>query len=232
MRSFNLNILIFIFSILFSKSNFIEYVYDVEIKGLSLITGNVGKCNFKIYDISDEKQEMKIITKTTNLANFLYPYKDEIKLIVDSKFSLLSINQKISNSKKRLNIFVDKIDKKIFRNDKQLNFYSDTLFSPYSLIHYLKQKSIKINEEYNYNIFDNRKIENINLKVTKTEDIKVPYGKYNCFHIQPFHKKNLIKNDGKIELWFTNDEEQIPLKIILETKIGTFILKLKEVKSK
>ncbi len=232
MKLFKSNTLLFIFSIIFSNGNFIEYVYDVEIKGLSIIAGNVGKCNFKIYNISDNKQEMKIITKTTNLAKFLYPYKDEIKLVVDNKFSLLSINQKISNTNKQLNIFVDKIDKKIFRNNKLLNFYSDTLFSPYSLVHYLKQKTIKINEEYNYNIFDNRKIENINFKVTKTEDIKVPYGIYNCFHIQPFHNKNLIKNDGKIELWFTNDKNQIPLKIILETKIGTFILKLNKIQSK
>jgi len=40
-------LLIFITS-LFSKSEIEEYIYDVEIKGISIIAGNVGKCSLKI----------------------------------------------------------------------------------------------------------------------------------------------------------------------------------------
>lgn len=227
MKFYNNIFLILIFCS-FSISENIEYIYDVEIKGVSIIAGTVGKCNFKIKNNSDNF-EMSIITQTTKLANLIYPYKDKIKMKIDSNYSLLLIEQNISNINKKLKIVVDKINRKILRNDQELNFYSDTLFSPYSFIHYLKEKKIELNQIHTYNIFDNRKIQKINFEVNKIEKIKVPYGTYECLYVKPNHDKNLIKNNGSIELWYTNDSEKIPLKINLETKIGTFILKLNKI---
>jgi len=225
-------ILLIFIATLFSKSEIEEYIYDVEIKGISIIAGNVGKCSLKIEKKENNQYNMDIVTKTTNLAKILYPYVDEIKLQIDNYFSLLSIEQKISNRDKKLNIKVDKKNKNIIRNGKELNFYSDTLFSPYSLIHFLRKEKIEINNQYNYKIFDGRKIKNILLKVSKIEKVKVPYGTFQCLNIKPITEKNMIKNNGFLELWYTDDNEKIPVKIKLETNIGTFIMKLKKINKK
>lgn len=224
-------ILIFI-ATLFSKSEIEEYIYDVEIKGISIIAGNVGKCSLKIEKKENNQYNMEIVTKTTNLAKILYPYVDEIKLKINDYFSLLSIEQKISNRDKKLNIKVDKENKNIIRNGKKLNFYSDTLFSPYSLIHFLRKEKIEINNQYAYKIFDGRKIKNILFKVSKIEKVKVPYGTFQCLNIKPITEENVIKNNGFLELWYTNNNEKIPVKIKLETNIGTFIMKLKKINKK
>ena len=224
-------VLIFI-AALFSKSEIEEYIYDVEIKGISIIAGNVGKCSLKIEKKENNQYNMEIVTKTTNLAKILYPYVDEIKLKINDYFSLLSIEQKISNRDKKLNIKVDKENKNIIRNGKKLNFYSDTLFSPYSLIHFLRKEKIEINNQYTYKIFDGRKIKNILFKVAKIEKVKVPYGTFQCLNIKPITEENVIKNNGFLELWYTNNNEKIPVKIKLETNIGTFIMKLKKINKK
>ena len=217
-------------SFLFPNFNLEEYIYDVEIKGISIIAGNVGKCNLKIEKNEHNEYDMEIITQTTNLAKILYPYVDNIKLKIDNYFSLLSIEQETSNKDKKLKIDVDKKNKFIIRNDKILNFYSDTLFSPYSLIHFLRKQKIEINNEYKYKIFDGRKIKDILLQVSKIENIKVPYGNFECLNVRPITEKNIIKNNGALEIWYTNNEEKIPVKIKLETKIGTFIMKLNSIK--
>ena len=67
------------------------------------------------------------------------------------------------------------------------------------------------------------------LQVSKIENIKVPYGTFECLNIKPITEKNAIKNNGILELWYTNNNEKIPVKIKLETKIGTFIMKLKKI---
>ena len=224
-------VLIFI-AALFSKSEIEEYIYDVEIKGISIIAGNVGKCSLKIEKKENNQYNMDIVTKTTNLAKMLYPYVDEIKLKINDYFSLLSIEQKISNRDKKLDIKVDKKNKNIIRNGKKLNFYSDTLFSPYSLIHFLRKEKIELNNQYAYKIFDGRKIKDILLKVSKIERVKVPYGTFECFNIKPINEENIIKNNGFLELWYTNNNEKIPVKIKLETNIGTFIMKLKKINKK
>ena len=224
-------VLIFI-AALFSKSEIEEYIYDVEIKGISIIAGNVGKCSLKIEKKENNQYNMEIVTKTTNLAKILYPYVDEIKLKINDYFSLLSIEQRISNRDKKLKIEVDKENKNIIRNGKKLNFYSDTLFSPYSLIHFLRKEKIEINNQYAYKIFDGRKIKNILFKVSKIEKVKVPYGTFQCLNIKPITEENIIKNNGFLELWYTNNNEKIPVKIKLETNIGTFIMKLKKINKK
>ena len=221
-------ILLIFINILFSKSETEEYIYDVEIKGISMIAGNVGNCSFKIKKNNNE-YDMEIITKTTNFAKILYPYIDKIQLKINNYFSLLSIEQKISNRDKKLEINVDKEKKIIIRNGKKLDFYADTLFSPYSLIHFLRKQKIELNNQYVYKIFDGKKIKDIILQVSKIENIKVPYGTFECLNIKPITEKNTIKNNGVLELWYTNNNEKIPVKIKLETKIGTFIMKLKKI---
>ena len=59
--------IIFLFCFLQSK----EYVYDVEIQGISIIAGNVGRCNLKIEKNEHNEYDMTIVTKTTNLALLL-----------------------------------------------------------------------------------------------------------------------------------------------------------------
>ena len=225
-----ITLLIFI-TFLFSNSQIEEYIYDVEIKGISIIAGKVGKCSLKIEKNENNEYNMSIVTKTTNLAKILYPYVDEIKLKIDNYFSLLSIDQKISNRDKKLKINVDQKNKTITRNGKILNFVEipDTLFSPYSLIHFLRKQKIEINNQYAYKIFDGRKITDILLQVSKIEKIKVPYGNFECLNVKPITEENTIKNNGVLELWYTNNDEKIPIKIKLETKIGTFIMKLKKI---
>ena len=214
---------------IFANSQIEEYIYDVEIKGISMIAGNVGKCNLKIEKNKNNEYEMDIVTKTTRFAKILYPYVDEIKLKINNYFSLLSIEQNTSNRKQKLKINVDKNNKTITRNGQILNFYADTLFSPYSLIHFLRKKELIINDKHNYKIFDGKKIKNVLLEVSKVDKIKVPYGNFECLHIKPTIKNGAMKNNGIIELWYTNNEEKIPIKIKLDTKIGTFIMKLKKI---
>ena len=41
-------ILLIFITTLFPKSETEEYIYDIEIKGISIIEGNIGKCSLKI----------------------------------------------------------------------------------------------------------------------------------------------------------------------------------------
>ena len=207
-----------------------ELIYDVEIEGLSIFTGTVGECKLKFDKINNNKYQMNIITKTTNFAKILFPYFDSIKLLLDKNLSVLELNHLTqSNKRKVLTSKINKINKTIISNGKKLEFYNDTLFSPYSLIYFLRKKEMKLNDNYDYKIFDGKKLKDVVLKVSKIEKIKVPYGTFECFNMSPENDKNLIKNNGALEIWYTNDQNKIPIKIKLNSKIGTFIMKLKKI---
>ena len=228
MNIFKKLILIIFIIFLFPNFNNEELVYDVQIEGISIIAGDIGQCNLKFNKINDEEYQMDIITRTTNLAKILYPYFDYIRLLVDKNLSVLEINHSTSENK-QINSKINKLNKTITSNGKQLNFYSDTLFSPYSLIYFMRTKNIKLYDNYNYKVFDGKKLKEVLLKVSKIENIKVPYGTFECLNIAPIDSDKLIKNKGLLEIWYTNDEEKIPIQIKLDAKIGTFTMKLNRI---
>ena len=222
---------LFIFNLSFSNLNETKFIYDVEIKGISVIAGNVGKCLLIFREDSLKTFNMNIKIQTTNLAKLLYPYTDEILIKTDSTFSLLSFNQTIKPSKKNVKVEVDTINKKITRNNKIQNFYSDSLYSPFSIIHLLRKQNLNINDEFRFNILSSKKIKKLILKVFQSEMISVPYGKFDSIRLRPISKDYKMKNNGQIEVWYSNDNKKLPLKIKLNSNIGTFIMKLKQVKN-
>ena len=99
-----------------------ELVYSVEIEGLSIITGSIGKCNLKFNKINENEYQMNIITKTTKLAKIIYPYFDSIKLSLDNNLSLLKLNHLTKSNKKReISSEINKIDKTIISNGEKLD---------------------------------------------------------------------------------------------------------------
>ena len=217
------------FNLILSSSNGIQFVYNVEIKGISIVTGNVGKCTLNIDKDEDNTFSINIVTKTTNLAKLLYPYIDEINIKTDSLYSLLFFSQKLKPSNKTINVQVDTVNKEIIRNNKIQGFYSDSLYSPFSIIPLLRNQNLNINDQFSFDLLSSKRIKKIILNVFESKPISVPYGKFQCVSLKPISSDFKIKNNGEIEIWYSNDQEKLPLKIKLNSNIGTFIMKLTKV---
>ena len=67
--------------------------------------------------------------------------------------------------------------------------------------------------------------------VTGKETIKVPAGTFNCFKIEPVSGdgKPLLKNNGVMRVWLSDDSLHLPIKIEQNTNIGTMVMKLKNI---
>ena len=71
----------------------------------------------------------------------------------------------ISKNKKESFSKVDKAQKSILFNNQVLDFYKDTLFTPYSLIYYLRNNDMNENNEFEYQIYDSGKLKDVKLKI-------------------------------------------------------------------
>ena len=154
-------------------------------------------------------------------------------MLLEKNLSLLEMKHLIvSKNKKESFSKVEKAQKSILFNNQLLDFYKDTLFTPYSLIYYLRNTEMNENDEFEYQIYDSGKLKDVKLKINSTEKIKVPLGSFECFNLTPIQNQNLVKNKGMLELWYTNNSQKIPVQIKLNSKIGTFIMKLKKINKK
>jgi hypothetical protein len=104
---------------------------------------------------------------------------------------------------------------------------SEIVFDPYSLFYYLRTIPLVLKETLKMVTFDNNSFTNFQLHVDKVESITVPAGIFKCLVIKPFKDgKTLLRNEGDMTIWFSEDLRRIPVQILVKLKYGTMNLKL------
>ena len=70
------------------------------------------------------------------------------------------------------------------------------------------------------------------MDVTAKETIRGSVGTFNCLKIEPISPdgKPLLKNNGEMRVWLSDDSLKLPVKIEQKTNIGTLVMKLKGIK--
>ena len=86
------------------------------------------------------------------------------------------------------------------------------------------------NFQFQATIYDLGNLKSVKFKIEKFESIKVPLGEFDCIVVSPYStdNKNLLKNNGKMKVWFSKDANHLPIKIEQSTNIGTMVMELKE----
>jgi len=104
------------------------------------------------------------------------------------------------------------------------------LYDPYSLFYYFRTLKLIAEETINLTVFDNKSLTEFQMIITSKEQVSVPAGTFNCMVVRPFREgKTLLKNEGDMTIWFSNDIHKIPVQIILKIKYGTMVMKLKTI---
>ena len=67
------------------------------------------------------------------------------------------------------------------------------------------------------------------VNITAKETVRVSAGIFNCLKIEPVSGdgKPLLKNNGQMRVWLSDDSLRLPVKIEQITNIGTMVMKLK-----
>ena len=73
--------------------------------------------------------------------------------------------------------------------------------------------------------------EKVEVNITGKEAVQVPAGYFKCLRIEPVSADGtpLLKNNGEMRVWLSDDTHKLPVKIELKTNVGNLVMKLKEV---
>ena len=107
------------------------------------------------------------------------------------------------------------------------------LYDPFSLFYYFLTLELIPGETMDLTVFDNKSLTEFQMIVSEKESISVPAGRFNCISVRPFREgKTLLKNEGDMTIWFSDDDHKIPVQIKLKIKYGTMVMKLKTINLK
>ena len=170
--------------------------------------------------------------KTNKILDLFYKIRDDITVYMDSEdFSLLKVTNKIHEGfyiKNHTAIF-DINSKNIVTKKRRIKI--DKAYSPLSIIYSLRKELLNINDIYKYHIYNLGKIKKIDMEVIDQEMIKTSFGKFNAIVVSPVlnNDSSIIRNNGDMKIWFTNDENRYPIKIELKINYGRLVLLLNNI---
>ena len=106
------------------------------------------------------------------------------------------------------------------------------VYDPISYVYYLRNQDLSIGNSYKFFSYDPKKIREVIVNITSKETVRVYAGTFNCVKIEPVSNdgKPLLKNNGQMRVWLSDDSLRLPVKIEQKTNIGTMVMKLKEKK--
>ena len=89
---------------------------------------------------------------------------------------------------------------------------------------------LKENEIMSFSSFEGKRVVDYKLQIKGKETIRTELGNYICTVIRPYQEgKNLFKNQGDIQIWLSDDQNRLPVKIQIKMKFGSMTLLLKKV---
>ena len=106
------------------------------------------------------------------------------------------------------------------------------VYDPISFVYYLRNQDLILGHSYKFFSYDRKKIREVIVNITAKETVRVSAGTFNCLKIEPVSGdgKPLLKNNGQMRVWISDDSVRLPVKIEQKTNIGTMVMKLKEKK--
>ncbi len=228
-------ILYFSFSFLFCQNIPFEIgeklLFNASFSGLNAASASLEVIE-KLKINNKNVYHIKFTAKSKGAINYLFPINDEVDLWLDEKTLLpVRIHENINEGNyrrlRKIN-FNHKNGYAIINNDS-INI-DHTTQSPYSLFYFFRMQNIMKFIHQDITLIQNGKIIKLKLDINKDEKIIVPAGTYTCLTISPKRKDDKqFKNKAEMDIFFSNDENQYPVKIRLSLKIGSLILKLREI---
>ena len=168
--------------------------------------------------------------KTNSVQDVFYEVRDEIQSWLDPEY--LSLKKTILT-----------IREGRFHRDHQSIIQGDSIavsgnkirnipgrvYDPISFVYYLRNQDLRLGHSYKFFSYDRKKIREVIVNITAKETVRVSAGIFNCLKIEPVSGdgKPLLKNNGQMRVWLSDDSLRLPVKIEQKTNIGTMVMKLK-----
>ena len=223
-----------------------KLVYFIIVILLSIAWGEklVYSAGFRLFNAGEATftKEVKIlndaptllITSTIQTNSFLsrfYKVKDVVKVWSNKDdLTLIKIEKEVNEGNYHLNYSAHiSEDLRLISDEKTIQLESK-VYDPISAIFMLRKKPLSHGDSYKFTTVENGIIQKVNVIVGEIEKVSVPAGNFDTRQIIPISDDDvpLFKQEGKMKVWYSDDDRHLPVKMEQRTNVGTLILTLKE----
>ncbi|MEW6215540.1 MAG: DUF3108 domain-containing protein [Nitrospirota bacterium] len=101
------------------------------------------------------------------------------------------------------------------------------IFDPLSGFYYLRTFNLEVGRSVFIDIFDSKKVWNVEIQVLKKERLELPTGVFDTILVKPLMKsEGIFCRKGDILIWLTDDKKRIPVKLQTKVVVGSVVATL------
>ena len=99
------------------------------------------------------------------------------------------------------------------------------------MIYFLRTQSLEVGKTFEIMVVDSGRMYRVPVAVRERKRIKTALGRVDAVRVEPaiFGPESLIKSNGKISIWITDDSRRLPVWAEVKVNLGTVDIKLKRV---
>jgi hypothetical protein len=95
-------------------------------------------------------------------------------------------------------------------------------YDAYSSFFYVRTLKLEVGKSVFVNILDNKKLWNVEVQVVKKEILHTILGEIKTIQVRPIMKsEGIFDRKGAIDIWVTDDDKRIPVRMKTKVKIGS-----------
>ncbi|MGD8866040.1 MAG: DUF3108 domain-containing protein [Gemmatimonadales bacterium] len=96
-----------------------------------------------------------------------------------------------------------------------------------SFVYFVRSLTLEVGETYEWNRYFRLDRNPVILKVLRREEVDVPAGEFSTIVVRPIIKSGgIFSEGGEAEIYITDDENRVPVKLVTKLKVGSIILEL------
>ena len=99
-------------------------------------------------------------------------------------------------------------------------------------IFYVASQRLSVGQDVSFPLADAMRTVTVTMKVEDREEVRTPAGTFQTVRVQPTAEEGVVKNRGKIWIWYTDDARHMPVQIQARLFWGTITFHLQSVEPK
>lgn len=99
-------------------------------------------------------------------------------------------------------------------------------------IFYMGSRLLQVGQTYTFPLNDGGKTYDVRARVEAREEIKTPAGTFHTLRVQPEATSGVVRNKGRIWIWYSDDASHVPVQMRARLFWGTLTLRLARVEKK
>lgn len=99
-------------------------------------------------------------------------------------------------------------------------------------IFYVGSQPLTVGQNFRFPLADSMRTVTVTMKVEAKEEIKTPAGTFQTVRVQPTADEGVVKNRGKIWIWYTDDARHMPVQVRASLFWGTITARLQSYETK